>query len=305
VLLETHRYQHALGVDDANSVRVLGIFHAPLGFVVTGFGLLALVLAAPLDNYWHGLYGLDVMIWAPFHVMGLLGVIIARLGGVYLWSALQVQARQAEGDPARIGLEGWAGLFTLMMMLGDLLTLAAPAVLQDPTTDLGPLRVMTYTVLLALFVPWLLRAAYGVVARPGAATLVMVLLLLRDLVLQLSVPWLVRTGAALEGASFRLLSAPPSFLGAPLGRDACLLLVALLLDLLLRSGSAHTGRWHAHPLAIRLGPALALWLVGALFVGLVGWHEAALLSLPFALAAAFLSSQVGEGLAEILRLNTR
>src|SRR5438046_2872657 len=99
VLLDTHRYRRGAGGDTGNSICVFGIFHAPLGFVLAGFGLLAIVLAAPLDNYWHDLYGLDVTIWAPFHVMGLIGLVIAKLGVVYTWSALQTRARRVGGDP--------------------------------------------------------------------------------------------------------------------------------------------------------------------------------------------------------------
>ncbi|HKF77308.1 MAG TPA: hypothetical protein VKF59_14295, partial [Candidatus Dormibacteraeota bacterium] len=40
------------------TVSLAGVLHAPLGLFVTGSGILTLVLAAPLDNYWHELYGL-------------------------------------------------------------------------------------------------------------------------------------------------------------------------------------------------------------------------------------------------------
>ena len=46
VLLETLRYRKGKGVHDGNSVRVLGFFHAPLGFVVVGFGYLTTALVA-------------------------------------------------------------------------------------------------------------------------------------------------------------------------------------------------------------------------------------------------------------------
>ena len=54
----------------------------------------------------------------------------------------------------------------LMLLLADLLTLASPAA-RNSTTNLGPVRFTTYAVLLALFVPWVLRAAYGAVANGG------------------------------------------------------------------------------------------------------------------------------------------
>ena len=73
VLIETIRYhRHVPGVDDQTTTCVLRIFHAPLGFIITGFGMFMILLAAPLDNYWHILYGIDVTVWSPFHMMGLL-----------------------------------------------------------------------------------------------------------------------------------------------------------------------------------------------------------------------------------------
>src|SRR5713101_2694911 len=61
VLAETIRYRRRMpGVNDQTTSKVLRIFHAPLGFIVTGFGMFMILLAAPLDNYWHVLYGIDV-----------------------------------------------------------------------------------------------------------------------------------------------------------------------------------------------------------------------------------------------------
>jgi hypothetical protein len=44
----------------------LGPVAAPPGVSLAGAGALLSALAFPLDNYWHGIYGLDVTIWAPF-----------------------------------------------------------------------------------------------------------------------------------------------------------------------------------------------------------------------------------------------
>ena len=41
VLADTVRYyKHAPGVDDTSTVRIFGVFHAPLGFIIAGFGAL-------------------------------------------------------------------------------------------------------------------------------------------------------------------------------------------------------------------------------------------------------------------------
>src|SRR4051795_9464717 len=50
VLTTTWRCRHdAPGLNDDNTIAVLGVFRGPLGFVVAGFGMLVLLLAAPLD----------------------------------------------------------------------------------------------------------------------------------------------------------------------------------------------------------------------------------------------------------------
>src|SRR5262249_55712859 len=65
-------------------VRFAGLFSASLGGYVAGFAALDAAVAFPLDAYWHALYGIDVTIWAPFHVMILGGMAMTALGGAYL-----------------------------------------------------------------------------------------------------------------------------------------------------------------------------------------------------------------------------
>ena len=81
VLVDTLRYrQKKAGVDDSSTVSILGLFHAPLGFILLGVGTLIDLIAAPFDNYWHELYGIDVTLWTPFHLMGALGGVMAGIG---------------------------------------------------------------------------------------------------------------------------------------------------------------------------------------------------------------------------------
>jgi hypothetical protein len=43
----------------------------------------ALVLAfAPLDDLWHRLFGIDVTLWGPMHLIGILGLTLASFGGL-------------------------------------------------------------------------------------------------------------------------------------------------------------------------------------------------------------------------------
>src|SRR5947207_15763306 len=71
------------------------IFLGPLGAYIVGFTALTAAVAFPLDAYWHALYGIDVAIWAPFHVMFVASMGIVALGAAYmLSSAAHLAARR-------------------------------------------------------------------------------------------------------------------------------------------------------------------------------------------------------------------
>ena len=59
-------------------------------------GLLALA-AGPLDDLWHRLYGLDVTILSPPHVLLVTGVAIAAYGALAGFTARVVAAAPARG----------------------------------------------------------------------------------------------------------------------------------------------------------------------------------------------------------------
>src|SRR3989454_11573258 len=76
------------------SVGFAEIFSGPLGAYIVGFTALTAAVAFPLDAYWHALYGIDVAIWAPFHVMFVASMGLVALGAAYmLISAAHLAAR--------------------------------------------------------------------------------------------------------------------------------------------------------------------------------------------------------------------
>ena len=81
------------------SVGFAEIFSAPLGAYIVGFTALTAAVAFPLDAYWHALYGIDVAIWAPFHIMFIASMGLVALGTVYMLSSAAHLA-------ARLGLVG-------------------------------------------------------------------------------------------------------------------------------------------------------------------------------------------------------
>jgi len=58
--------------------RVLGLSGTP-GFLLAACGIALTVLAAPIDDLWHRLFGIDVTLWSPPHLLGLIGVTINTL----------------------------------------------------------------------------------------------------------------------------------------------------------------------------------------------------------------------------------
>jgi hypothetical protein len=64
-------------------------FHLPIGkirlhpgmlIVAVGAGLV--LFFAPADDMWHRLFGADITLWGPMHLVGLLGFTVATLGGL-------------------------------------------------------------------------------------------------------------------------------------------------------------------------------------------------------------------------------
>ena len=63
------------GRELAGADRIFGISGTP-GFHLAAWGIALTVLAAPIDDLWHRLFGLDVTLWSPPHLLGLLGFAI-------------------------------------------------------------------------------------------------------------------------------------------------------------------------------------------------------------------------------------
>src|SRR3989442_4842052 len=104
------------------SVGFAEVFSGPLGAYIVGFTALMAAVAFPLDAYWHALYGIDVAIWAPFHVMFVASMGLVALGGAYmLISAAHLAARIGIGirRAATLGvvlaLATVLSLFTLLL----------------------------------------------------------------------------------------------------------------------------------------------------------------------------------------------
>jgi hypothetical protein len=214
VLVETQRYWRRVpGVDDTSTVSLLGIFHAPLGFFLAGFGALTMALAAPFDNYWHQLYGVDVTLWSPFHMMGLIGAGIAYLGSAYALASELVRSRRDGTAGRRLMIFGWPGitlgtLFALTAILRLVRVLMEPSIETFPTWQLGPAELLTSPIGLTLAVVLTSMAAVVVTRQAGAATLMTVMAALFTATVTLLAPVAVGIVGDASGYTYRLPGHP-------------------------------------------------------------------------------------------------
>jgi hypothetical protein len=256
VLIDTLRYRRkAPGVDDSSTIRVLWLFHAPLGFVLLGFGTLIDLLAAPFDNYWHELYGIDVTLWSPFHIMGTIGGIVAGLGLIYAFASEAALEREAK-HPTRHFLGLNTSEWGTLLLLAAFMELTLQSLTAFAPLTFGSLNLLTYPFPLACIGGFCLVSAVQITRKRGAATLTVILLCIVALVTQTFVPWALDNTVAAFGLSFRFSGRQPTF-NATLALMPLLFLVfALLVD-----GVAY---WQRRRSRTSDDPLRGAWLLGAL-----------------------------------------
>jgi hypothetical protein len=100
----------------AGGRRVAGLVGTP-GFHLAWWGVVVTVLAAPIDDLWHRLFGIDVTLWSPPHLLGMVGAQLNTLGCM------------------RIALETWPGRHAWQrgaVLLAGTMLLGAFAIWVDP-----------------------------------------------------------------------------------------------------------------------------------------------------------------------------
>lgn len=60
----------------------LGSARLQPGIIIVMLGAAITLFFAPADDLWHRLFGADLSLWAPMHLIGLLGLALANLGGL-------------------------------------------------------------------------------------------------------------------------------------------------------------------------------------------------------------------------------
>ncbi len=229
VLIETVRYyQRKPGVDASSTIQVLRVFAAPTGFVMVGFGTLIDLIAAPLDNYWHTLYGIDVTLWSPFHLMGLTGSIFAGVGLIYVFASEAAIASTSEHVPRRwLGLNApeWMALFFFAVLI----ELSFIGLTAFKPVLLNSVPVITYPAALAFPAAFCLSGAVQLTRKVGSASLVALFVWGIAPLLQIFVWWALHTSSTFWHIPFRYGQEPVInvvFMALPI----YFLLCALLID---------------------------------------------------------------------------
>ena len=171
VLIESW-YARRNSIVAQNSVRFAEIFSGPLGAYIVGFTALTAAVAFPLDAYWHALYGIDVRIWAPFHVMFIASMGIVALGATYMLTSV---AQFAIGTGrTRRGIAYMGAIIALATLLSIFTLLLFDALSSENYIQLGFMSISVFPLLSGLLVAFTLIAAAYAIPWRWAATFVSV-----------------------------------------------------------------------------------------------------------------------------------
>jgi hypothetical protein len=87
-----------------SSVRVPGIgLHAPVGAVIVAACGAFSLTAFPLDDVWHRIFGQDVTLWSPTHLMLITGASLSTFGALALYRESLEESDETVSVPARAG----------------------------------------------------------------------------------------------------------------------------------------------------------------------------------------------------------
>ncbi len=204
-------------------------FYGSLGAYIAGFAALNAAVAFPLDAYWHALYGIDVAIWAPFHVMFVMGMAIVALGATYMLVSAAHLAERAGAVKAKRA--AYMGVIVAMATMLSNLTILLFDAMFDHAINLQVVTVNVYPMLSGIVVALILIAAtYAIPWRWVATSIVSIYLAFAGIVAVFVPPatyWLV----ALEHLSFRPnQDSSPGLAAVALRWPVGLIITAILID---------------------------------------------------------------------------
>jgi hypothetical protein len=293
------------------SVGFAQIFSGPLGAYVVGYTALTAAVAFPLDAYWHALYGIDVAIWAPFHVMFVASMGIVALGAAYmLSSAAHLAARNSTAGNGIRHAATLGVILALATVLSLFTLLLFDAFKEGNYINLGFLSLNVFPLLSALLVAFTLVAAASAIPWRWAATSVsgcyLLLAGIMAVFVQPATDWLL----SVERLRYR--ETPPFTSLVALQWCLTPLVVAILIDVIMhrarRKQWAQRKRTLTLALTALLSGALPVVFIFPLFplvlplhLGLAGYLASLLLGLAGAYLGTLFGRNVGESLDSLER----
>jgi hypothetical protein len=185
-----------------SSTSFADAFHGSLGAYVVGFAALNSAIAFPLDAYWHSLYGIDVSIWAPFHIMIILGMGIVALGAAYmLMSATNLAVGAGVQRMQRVGYTGVVVAFAVVLCALTFFLIEASS--SSHFIHLGFITISVFMFLPALIGAWTLVSVKSALPWRWSATTVVLLYYLFAIIVDLYVPRATGLLMITEGLSLR------------------------------------------------------------------------------------------------------
>jgi hypothetical protein len=105
VLYSTWTYHQGRSLFPNASLTPLfwGVFHAPAGFIIGGFGALLFFCYGLFDELWHTIYGFDVTIQSPPHVGLILCMFISIAGCISVFAGAKSRTTRLLGVAFTIG----------------------------------------------------------------------------------------------------------------------------------------------------------------------------------------------------------
>lgn len=251
------------------STRFADVFHASLGAYLAGYAALCAAIAFPLDAYWHALFGIDVTIWAPFHVMFIAGMALAALGATYMLTSAARLAGQANALGARRAAE-----LGVIVAFGTLLSIFSfllfNALGHDGQIPLGRLHLTVFPTLAALLGGWTLIAVRQAVPWRWAATAAVLVSLILVGIVALYVPTATDLLVQAEHLSYRSTpGAAVVFLEWPMTQA---IIAAIGIDLVTQRAKRRA--WSQRRLTVTL--ALLAFVTAIPMLPLVPWFVLAL-----------------------------
>jgi hypothetical protein len=247
----------ARGARPRGAVTILGLT-STRGVHLTAWGIALVIVAAPIDDLWHRLFGLDVTLWSPPHLLGLLGSAINTVGALLL-------ATEAYGPRSRARLAA--------LLLGGALLYGGVRVVLEPSWltayTRGGVAFHTFAILGALLLPLALVPVTRLADRRWALVAVVVVAL-----------GVTLAGEQVARVGFAFLQ-PESVIGEAIERDPAspIALAAAIRARNRGGGLPLAGRLLLPVLAAavmaaadpRRRPALACVACGVALLALYGW----------------------------------